>query len=107
MLQISQEAIDKYSKYLGPDGKFIIDESVPEELRETLKFFNESNIDIHNLSIEELDKKLADYNDGFDEEPDVETDDDDTDSFEDEDDSDNQNNSVNIEEKSDVDFDIF
>jgi len=61
MIALSPEAKQAYAKYVGPDGKLIIDDTVPENLKETFQFFNDNNINILELNIERI------YNDTFDE----------------------------------------
>lgn len=52
MISLSPKAKEVYSKYIGPDGKLIIDDSVPENLRETFKYFNDNDINILELNVE-------------------------------------------------------
>lgn len=66
MISLSPRAKEAYAKYVGPDGKLRIDETVPENLRETFQFFNDNNINVLELNIEKI------YNDAFDDEPSAE-----------------------------------
>lgn len=51
MIKLSEEAKQAYSKYVGPDGRLIIDESLPEDMKETFKFFNDKGINILEMNI--------------------------------------------------------
>lgn len=51
MISLSAEAKQKYAKYVGADGKLIIDESLPDELKEIFQYFNDRNINILELNI--------------------------------------------------------
>ena len=37
MIELSEKTKQECLKYMGPDGKFVIDESVPESLVETFQ----------------------------------------------------------------------
>ncbi len=73
MVSLSPKAKAKYAKYVGPDGKLIIDESLPENIKEAFQFFNDRNINILEMNIdphiETLDEELEDniVADNFDE----------------------------------------
>jgi len=69
MIALSPEAKQAYAKYVGPDGKLIIDDTVPENLKETFQFFNDNNINILELNIERI------YNDTFDEDQEIDEED--------------------------------
>lgn len=53
MLKLSEEAKKKYAKYVGPDGKLIIDDSLPEEVKESFQYFNDNNINILELNVDD------------------------------------------------------
>lgn len=53
MIKLSEEAKQKYAKYVGPDGKLIINDSLPDELKETFQYFNDNNINILELNIDD------------------------------------------------------
>jgi len=94
MIKLSDEAKKYFSKYVGSDGKLIIDDSVPLELREQFKYFNDKGINILEMNIND-DIELLD-------EPDTNLDDSDVD--DDNDDSISSPSSVIVEDDSDVDI---
>lgn len=51
MLKLSEEAKRTYAKYVGPDGKLIIDDSLPDDIKETFQFFNDKGINILEMNI--------------------------------------------------------
>ncbi len=46
MIAMSDKSREILSKYVGPDGKFIIDDSLPDDIKESFKFFNEEGVNI-------------------------------------------------------------
>ena len=51
MLKLSDEAKRAYAKYVGPDGKLIIDDSLPDDMKEAFQFFNNKGINILEMNI--------------------------------------------------------
>lgn len=98
MIKLSEEAKKAYAKYVGPDGRLIIDDSLPTDLKETFQFFNEKGINILDMNID--DSSAETLND------DVEVLDDDSDDDLLSDDSTELSDDSNIvEDDSDVDLD--
>ncbi len=87
MISLSPKAKEVYSKYVGPDGKLIIDESVPENLREAFQYFNDNDINILELNVEkdyttldeDLEPEMDDEDDMSEEEIDILDEDDESD----------------------------
>ena len=46
MIKIDERAKELLSKYVGPDGKLIIDESLPDDIKESFQYFNDENVNI-------------------------------------------------------------
>lgn len=46
MARISDETKALLKEFVGEDGQFLITESMPDDLKEALKFYNENNIDV-------------------------------------------------------------
>ncbi len=53
MIKLSEEAKKAYAKYVDANGRLIIDDSLPEELKETFEFFNEKGINILEMNIDD------------------------------------------------------
>lgn len=51
--ELSEAAKAKYSKYVGPDGKLIIDDSLSDNLKEAFQFFNDKGINIMEMNIDD------------------------------------------------------
>lgn len=96
MIKLSEEAKQHFSKYVGPDGKLIIDDSVPQELRETFQFFNDKGINILDMNIND-DIEILD-------EPDTVSDDIESDDYSNGD-SNSEFSSTIVEDDSNVDLD--
>lgn len=92
MIKLSDAAKEKYAKYVGPDGRLIIDETVPEKLRETFQYFNDNNINILQLNVDDTIDET--------EEPDASLDNDDLD-------IETADENVEITEDENIEFDIF
>jgi len=61
MIKLSEEAKQAYAKFVGPDGKLIIDPALPDKVKEAFEFFNEEGINILELNIDdELDTEFED-----------------------------------------------
>ena len=71
MIKLSDAAKQKYAKYVGPDGKLIIDDSLPDDIKEAFKYFNDRNINILELNVDDNIDNIEDE-----EEEDVNIDDD-------------------------------
>lgn len=94
MLKLSDEAKAKYAKYVGTDGKLIIDDSLPEDLKETFRFFNEKNINV-------LEMNINDDIEVLDDEPDISNDIDDDSDIEDYSDIEEQTSNIDVNLKED------
>lgn len=99
MIKLSDEAKKAYAKYVGPDGKLVIDDSLPEDLKETFQFFNDEGINILEMNIDykpndDVELLEEDINDDT-------LSDDDSDDF----DVDLADNSSIVEDDSEVDLD--
>ncbi len=46
MIKIDERAKELLSKYVGPDGKLIIDESLPDDIKESFQYFNDENVNV-------------------------------------------------------------
>ena len=46
MIKIDDETRQAIAKYVGPDGRLIIDESLPEDIKEAFQFFNDEGVNI-------------------------------------------------------------
>lgn len=46
MIKIDEETKALLAKYVGPDGKLIIDESLPDDIKESFQFFNDEGVNI-------------------------------------------------------------
>lgn len=57
MLKLSEEAKRAYAKYVGPDGKLIIDDSLPDDMKEAFQFFNDKGINILEMNINDEDSE--------------------------------------------------
>ncbi len=98
MIKLSEEAKKAYAKYVGPDGRLIIDDSLPADLKDTFQFFNEKGINILDMNIDDSSAETLDN--------DVEVLDDDSDDDLLSDDSTDLSDDSNIvEDDSDVDLD--
>ena len=51
MLKLSDEAKAKYAKYLDANGKLIIDDTLPEDVKKAFNYFNSRNINIIHLNL--------------------------------------------------------
>lgn len=60
MIKLSEEAKKAYAKYVGPDGRLIIDDSIPADLKETFQFFNEKGINILEMNIDDSSAETLD-----------------------------------------------
>ena len=52
MIRLSEEAKSIYAKYVGADGKVIIQDFFPDELKEAFQHFNDNNINILEMNID-------------------------------------------------------
>ena len=52
MIKLSDSAKKVYANFIDQDGKFIIDESLPEDLKETFRYFNENGINVLTNSLD-------------------------------------------------------
>lgn len=72
MIELSTEAKQAYAKYVGPDGRLIIDESLPDNIKNAFKYFNDNDINILELNMERPsidesdDESQIDYDDDSD-----------------------------------------
>ncbi len=57
MRELSENAKKEYLKYIGSDGKFIINDKVPVELIETFKFFNDNNISVLDFKLQDIERE--------------------------------------------------
>jgi len=46
MIKIDEETKQALAKYVGPDGRLIIDENLPDDIKEAFEFFNQEGINI-------------------------------------------------------------
>ena len=46
MIKIDEETKQALAKYVGPDGRLIIDENLPDDIKEAFAFFNQEGINI-------------------------------------------------------------
>ena len=46
MIKIDGETKQALAKYVGPDGRLIIDENLPDDIKEAFEFFNQEGINI-------------------------------------------------------------
>ena len=46
MIKIDEETKQALAKYVGPDGRLIIDDNLPDDIKEAFKFFNQEGINI-------------------------------------------------------------
>ena len=46
MIKIDEETKQALAKYVGPDGKLIIDDNLPDDIKEAFEFFNQEGINI-------------------------------------------------------------
>ena len=53
MIKLSDEAKNFYAKYVGPDGKLVIDDSLPNDLKETFQYFNDKGINILEMNVDD------------------------------------------------------
>ncbi len=51
MIKLSDEAKKAYAKYVGPDGRLIIDPSLPDNVKEAFEYFNNEGINILEMEI--------------------------------------------------------
>ena len=49
MIKIDEETKQALAKYVGPDGRLIIDENLPDDIKEAFEFFNQEGINILNF----------------------------------------------------------
>ena len=55
MIKIDDRAKELLSKYIGPDGKLMIDESLPDDIKESFQYFNDNDVKILEFGQDELD----------------------------------------------------
>ncbi len=78
MIKLSEEAKAKYAKYIDANGRLIVDENLPEDVKKAFNYFNSKGINVMELSVdddiidlpeeEELDdQESLDLEDEFDE----------------------------------------
>ena len=46
MIKIDEETKQALAKYVGPDGRLIIDDNLPDDIKEAFEFFNQEGINI-------------------------------------------------------------
>ncbi len=73
MIKIDEKSKKLLEEHIGPDGKFIIDDSLPENIRQAFEFFN-SNDDIDIRSY--IEAGSVDLNTQLEEPEEIEEDDD-------------------------------
>lgn len=49
MIKIDEETKQALAKYVGPDGRLIIDDNLPDDIKEAFEFFNQEGINILNF----------------------------------------------------------
>ena len=77
MIKLSEEAKKAYAKYVGPDGRLIIDPSLPDKVKEAFEFFNKEGINILELNIDDEIETEFEDDESFDENESDEFDDED------------------------------
>ena len=82
MIKLSEEAKKVYAKYVGPDGRLIIDPSLPDKVKEAFEFFNNEGINILELNIDDEINTELDNDESVDTEEIEEDEDDDLEEFE-------------------------
>ena len=60
MIKLSDDAKKAYAKYVGPDGKLIIDDSLSDDMKETFQFFNDRGIIILEMNIDDESAESSD-----------------------------------------------
>ena len=55
MIKFDEDIKTICAKYVGADGKLIIDDSLPENIKQSFEFFNSRNINIMELNIDDSD----------------------------------------------------
>ncbi len=53
MLKLSEEAKAKYAKYVDANGRLIIDETLPEDVKNAFNYFNSKGINIMELNVDD------------------------------------------------------
>ncbi len=53
MLKLSEEAKAKYAKYIDANGRLIVDESLPDDVKQAFNYFNSKGINIMELSVDD------------------------------------------------------
>ena len=102
MIKLSEEAKRAYAKYVGPDGRLIIDPSLPDKVKEAFEYFNNEGINILELNIDDEietefeDDESFDEDENFDEEEEEEDELDDED-FEEDDEFEEDTESADVE----------
>ena len=99
MIKLSEEAKAKYAKYVDQNGRLIVDESLPEDVKKAFNYFNSKGINVMELSVDDdiidlpEEEEYDDEQEIFDNEEQF---DENSDSFEDEE------NDVNLNELNDL-----
>lgn len=88
MLKLSDEAKAKYAKYVDANGRLIIDDSLPEDVKKAFNYFNSRNINIMNLNVDDdiIDLPEEEISESDDDLDDIMLDNDDSDDLFDDDD---------------------
>ncbi len=55
MIRLTDEAKAKYAKYVDENGRLIIDDSLPENVKKTFQYFNARGINILTLNVDDDD----------------------------------------------------
>lgn len=100
MIKLSEEAKAKYAKYVDQNGRLIVDESLPEDVKKAFNYFNSKGINVMELSVDDDIIDLPEEEEEYDDEQEIfdneEQFDENSDSFEDEE------NDVNLNELNDL-----
>lgn len=63
MIRLSDSAKKVYANFIDADGKFIIDESLPDDLKKTFSYFNDHGINVLTDSLEDHYPDISDEKD--------------------------------------------
>ena len=99
MIKLSDDAKKAYAKYVGPDGKLIIDDSLSDDMKETFQFFNDRGINILEMNIDDESAESSDSIELLEEEDNV-----DESSYDDDSDFSSGDDSTIVEDYSEVDL---
>ncbi len=54
MFELNEKAKAEIAKYIDSSGKLIIDDSLPDEVKKIFQYFNDNNLDIMNINVDDI-----------------------------------------------------